>query len=730
MSINDALWITTPDGGEAPVFRKSFSCRGVQNAVIDICGLGWFELYVNGKPATDALFEPPVSTYSQLNGRRLGYPLKDIFASPRIYYCRYDITELLKSGENLISVHLGNGWYNQHERGCEGDWPFGKPKLAFSVSLKLAAGGAEEIKSDLSVLTCASHIIKHGLYLGETHDLSLPRDFHMPDFDEADCVKAVPAAVPEVPLTLFEGFPKERAVRTIMPKCLGENGGKMIYDLGENISGRLVFDTDFKGSIQIEHAEEIKEDGTLDFTSSGGDNQKQVCTYIGDGRLHKDVHPHFSWQAFRYFSVEGEVESLICRVIHTDMPVTADFRCENDVINGLLDIYKRAQLTNIHGCVPSDCPHRERLGYTGDGQITAETAMQIFDARGMYQKWMQDIADCQNTENGHIQHTAPFFGGGGGPGGWGGAAIVIPYTYYKVYGDDILVKKHLGTMLGYLDYMDSRTENGLVVREEEFGWYLGDWCFEGSSSTYDGPLSPNYVNTCYLIKFCTLILELDHKLKLSVDREKIQRRKERYIKAVTDSFYDENTGDFCTNVLGSNAFALDIGLGDKRTLENLAARYDALGGFDTGIFGTEIMLRILCENERQDIAFKLLSSRMPNRSFGYMLDMGATTLWEFWDGRHSHNHPMFGGCVKTLWNHFLGIKNLGAGFDRVLISPCDIEGLGNMSGYLTTPHGKISVELSRADREIKVEIPEGIQAEFSFGNIKATLNAGQTKFSF
>ena len=146
------------------------------------------------------------------------------------------------------------------------------------------------------------------------------------------------------------------------------------------------------------------------------------------------------------------------------------------MLNWLYEAYIRTQLDNYHGCIPSDCPHRERLGYTGDGQLTAETAMLLLDTKELYRKWYQDILDSQGAETGHIPHTAPFLGGGGGPGGWGCAVYQVPLAWAKIYGDDSLLVQGYDAILRWFDYMDAHSEKGLVVREEEGGWCLGDWC--------------------------------------------------------------------------------------------------------------------------------------------------------------------------------------------------------------------------------------------------------------
>ncbi|MBQ8388010.1 MAG: family 78 glycoside hydrolase catalytic domain [Clostridia bacterium] len=731
MSIYTAKWVRDRADSESPLFRKHFTAKNIKKATVDICGLGWFELYINGKPATDAIFEPATSNYSQLAGRRFGYyEFNDRFVATRVYFCRYDITDLVTDGENLLSAHLGNGWFNQHTLNiAEGEFYNGYPRLIFSVSLEDREGNVTEIDSDTSVRAGATHVLFNNIYDGEYQDLELLADFHSPDFDDSLLGGTMEAEAPDGELTLYE-FPRDRVIREIKPRLLGQIGKKFIYDVGENITGRIIFDTRYDKKITLEHAEELNADGDLDLVTLGGPRHVQRCVYIGDGRHHKDLHPHFSWQGFRYFSVVGEIENPVCQVIHTDLDRSGDFVCDNEIINTVFDMYLRTQMNNIHGCIPSDCPHIERKGYTGDGQVTCETVMHAFDGRQFYRKWMRDIADCQCADNGHVQNTAPFVGGGGGPGGWGGAAVVIPYTYYKMYGDESFVREYRDCAVHYLEYMESLCEGGIVTQGEPGQWCLGDWCFSGCTEDGEQEQFPNpYVNTCFLARFYGMMLELDEKLGLGIDRQKYTELKKLHSEAITAKYFDPESGDFCGNTNGANAFAVDIGLGDSRTLDNLTAKYDETGCFDTGIFGTELLVRLLGKIGRADIVYKLLTSRVKDHSFYYMHECGSTTLWEWWHGKRSHSHPMFGGCFKALWQVFLGINPEEAGYTRVRITPCDIKELGNMSGYLTTPQGRLSVEFDRKNGVFTLEIPEDTYAEFEFRGTCLTLSSGTHKIT-
>lgn len=699
MKLKEGKWITSREGMEAPVFLRAFTAGPGERAEIELCGLGWFELYLNGEKVGEELFTPGCSNYESAHniGTYL-YPLRDQMHR-RAYFLRYSLP--VREGRNELRILLGNGFYNQRLRTAEGVLALGAPKLLYRLQV-----GERELFSDEETLVCRSVITENNLFYGEKQDLrggdSLLAEGEAPE----------PAVLAEPfpgELTLWE-YPGDKIIRRITPKLLEAQGTKRFYDAGENITGFLSLSSRGPGRVVLEFSEEYSGNG-LDFESAGGEGQIQHDEFLCGETPRKGIRPHFTWHGFRYFSVEGPAEEVEVCVVHTDIPVSAEFHCGNEVLNRLFDAYQRSQLGNYHGCVPSDCPHRERLGYTGDGQITAETAMTVFDAARLYEKWMQDIIDSQNRVNGHIQHTAPFYGGGGGPCGWGGAVAIVPYSYYRATGSTALTERYLPNILQWFAYIESRCENGLVVREEEGGWCLGDWCIPGDPGVPTSNFPPEFVNTYYLIKCLQITAETLQDLGREELANTLLESAEKHSEALCRDYYDPETGDFWGCRYGANAFGLDIGLGDRRTLEHLAAHYRDLGCFDTGIFGTEIVPRVLCENGYQEIAFHMLSSRAPEHSFGFMFDSGATTLWERFDGIASHNHHMFGGCVKTLFHGLLGIQPLAPGYRRVRIAPADLPELGEMSGSLTTPYGKIFVSVRRVEGRMVVEsrVPEGIE---------------------
>ena len=650
-------WICGGTGCEAPLFRRSFwldRTERFQSARLEICGLGYFLFYINGKRISDQELMPAMTDYASVLGCETTYPVWEERSAHRCRYLSFDLLPYLKAGENVLAVRLGNGWYHQTERIAEGKFVFGLPKLWFELTLTDADGRQEWIESDRQTLWHPGGLLKNNLFLGEVRDLRKePEGWQDPDADLSGWKPAQPVHAPE---TLLEEqtCPPDRVIRKLYPILIGEYDGRKIYDCRENIAGRVVLSClGKKGEcITVRHAEELAADGTLDFESAGGSDQLQQDHYICDGRI-QTLHPLFCWHGFRYFETEGSCEVLYAEVIHTDVAVTSSFSCSDPVLNWLYEAYIRTQLDNYHGCVPSDCPHRERLGYTGDGQLTAETAMLLLDAKELYRKWYQDILDSQGAETGHIPHTAPFLGGGGGPGGWGCAVYQVPLAWTKIYGDNSLLVQGYDAILRWFDYMDAHSEKGLVVCEEEGGWCLGDWCFPASEEKEQLPEA--FINTFYYLHGLQEMMQISEKMnnKLPI---RFAEREKNVKNAFLDAYFDPETGDFCEGRAAGNAYGLALGLGDERTKKHLVEKYEALGRFDTGIFGTSMLLEQLFSIGAGDLAVRLLTNDSEAASFAHMKRNGATTLWERWDGRESHNHPMFGACVRLMFTQILGIR--------------------------------------------------------------------------
>lgn len=703
---DDCRWFGFADKTEAAFVRKTFSCENIKAAKVQFVTLGFCEPYFNGRKLTDYKFIPAWTNYEKRDLSEASYPIYDTMTH-RSYFLEYDISDLITDGKNVFSLHIGNGWYGQHEQKAENMPPYGQIKYCFKITLTDNNGNTEIIVSDGSEKHRKSHIERASLYLNETVNATLyEENIHEIDFDDSLWESPVEAKKPDTVLEK-QYFAGDKIKYSLTPTLLFEKDGKRMYDIGENVSGlatiKFCDDAEIGAEARVSFCEKLNDDGTLWLRSTGGDWRKQEDLFI-NGKNNCPLTTTFTWRAGRYIEIDGNAELVQFDVVNSDVEVTAEFTSDNETLNWLFKAYVNTQSNNIHSFVPSDCPHRERLGYTGDGQLCSAAVMTIYDAENLYRKWIQDIADCQDLYNGHVQHTAPFYGGGGGPGGWGGAIAIVPYHFYKFYKDKSLLEKYYPSILSYIRYMDNHSEDGIVVREEDKGWCLGEWC----TLHNDIQLPEKFVNTYYMIKAILIAIEAAEEIGRAQDIPELEEKLIFVQNAFMREFFDEGTGSFLGGVQGADAFAADIRMGDERTLENLVKKYEKLRTYDTGIFGTDLVTRVLFENGYGELAFTLLTNE-EEVSFYNMKKQDATTLWENWDGCDSHSHPMFGAVCEYLFKYILGIRQPenSYGYEKVIIAPAKIPGL-NVKGSIMTKKGKISVEVRYTDdiQSVKFNIPQ------------------------
>ena len=717
----NCVWIGADALCSSPVFIRDFKAQSVSKAVLKITGLGFFRAKINGKAVCEDRYVPNVTDYESRDTQKFLYPI-DADTTHRIYYCEYDVTNLL-SEENLLEIQLGNGWYRQKERVAEGDTSFGDVlKTVYQLEIE-DNEGVRDICSDGTEKWYESEIAFNNIFYGEKIDPTQVSG------------KQYPVKVLEAPNAIIceQQGAVDKVIRIIEPKLLGVVDGKKIFDVGENISGvARVYSADgAHGQIVLRFSEKISQNLQLDFMSTGakhispsGVPQIMQDTFICDGTK-RVFEPTFVWHAFRYFEIEGDFDKVEVLVIHSNTDVTAEFESDSEGLNYLFNTFIRTQLNNMHSSIPSDCPHRERLAYTGDGQVCAQASMLFLDCREFYKKWIIDILDCQDVNTGHVQHTAPFMGGGGGPCGWGGAIILVPYQYYLQYGDKSVLEYCYNPMKRFIDYLITCSENGLIVKEESEGWCLGDWCTPNEIK-----IPPQYVNSCFFIKFLDIMVYIAKTVNRTQDIPFFEGLKEKAVGAVKNTFLDSNSNSFCGGVQGADAYAVWTGLSGAEAAEKIAEKYAKLGYLDTGFLGTDILFEVLFEYGYADVALQLLESDKLG-SFLYMKNKGATTFWETWFGGGSHNHPMFGACSRQLMTSILGIRQEpeSCGYKHIKISPQIPKKLAFASGKISSVSGEIEVSWCQDNNNIffEITIPSGVKASFEYNGETCVLYSGKNK---
>lgn len=699
----NARWIKSRNNYPSVYFKNEFYVDKSFETEITVCGLGFFKLYINGKRVGNDELAPVTSYYHD----REKCFCRDEFGEKirsRIYVEKYDIGEYVTNGKNEITVFVGMGWYYEF-----GDTPI----LAYRI-----INGENEYVSDESVLCANGPITQTAFHRYEYQDYSLSSFDTVTGCPMFGFENSTEANIPDTEY-FFNACPNDKIIRSITPNQIGETEKTYIYDAGENITGVYVFTCDKANKkIIVTCGEAVDENNRLIEKHI----HNQVSEFITDG-TDREYRLQFTWAAFRYFEIDKDAVVKRIDVIHTDVKADSDFKCENDTLNSLYDCFIRTQLCNMHAGIPSDCPHLERRGYTGDGQLVCETSLLTLDAKDFYLKWMEDISDCQDEISGHVQYTAPYCRCGGGPGGWGCAIALVPYAFYRQYGDYAPMKKYYGQALHYLDYLESHSENDLVASDQPGLWCLGDWCTPHSVHG-EHPLIPEpFVNTYFYVKTIDVLLETAS-ITGNVDKTDYLRQiRNRKIDAINNRFFNPENGNYADNLNSANAFALDIGLGDDRTLNELV-RHVREDIPDMGIFGIDIVSRILCENGYIDEMVSVLSRR-EYPSYGFMFDNGATTLWEEWQNPRSMSHPMFGAPVKQLFYRLLGIrqKDNAYGMTDFIVSPYVNDKTGDVKGKITVDAGEITVSTDRANGKYTVTVPDGITADCKDGNSTVNISS-------
>ncbi len=690
----NAIFVKPSEDCVAPVFKGEFFIENTDNCKITICGLGTFRFFINGKKVSDDVFAPATSFYHKYDDCECTVKFGEEMKS-RIYAMEYDITDYISAGKNTITATVGSSWYKVYAPYCT---------LCYKIQC-----GESVFYSDTSVKWCHSPVTYFNFTCGEKQDYTKSNfDINGIPTDETLWKSAIEAEIPETEYYI-QNCPNDKIIRSLNGKKLYENDEYTVFDIGENITGWFVFKCPEKNKkITVAVSEEKDEKGDL--------HEKwihyQTAEFICDG-TDREYHLLFTWQGFRYVRISKGAELLRVDVIHTDIKNTSSFKCKNRVLNEIYNMYIRTQLCNMHMGIPSDCPHIERRGYTGDGQLVCQDAMLTLDAKNFYLKWMEDISDCQDVHSGHVQYTAPYIPSGGGPGGWGCAIAEVPYTFYKMYSDPEPFKKYYPQMLRYFDYLEAHSENGLITSDQPNVWCLGDWCSPHEKHGMKPEIPEPFVNGYFYVRTIDRMIEMCELIGKGEDKEKLTVLRKEKADVLVKDYYNEKTGDFAENLNSANAFALDLGLGDERTMQNFveAIRTKPL---DTGIFGTEVVVKTLFQNGYFDEATEFLS-REEYPSFGYMLNNGATTLWEEWDNPRSMSHPMFGSPVRYMFYYILGIRRAGeCGFDDVVIEPKCNKITGAVSGYITTDKGVISVSADPKENICKVKIPNGVTAKIIF----------------
>lgn len=716
-----------PDKPEfpAPLLRKAFRVeKEISSAHAFVTGLGYFELYLNGKKVGEDCLVPNQTNYGKRYGlEKRGIPLDDKFRAYRVMYLGYDVKEYLTQGENVIGCMLGNGFFN-----VLGAWTaaYNSPRFIGQLEIVYSDGTSETVISDTTWLAHEGPIRKNDIYGGEVYDAREEVD----NWADIHCDTShgwkpvVQRNAPIGQLTAQNG-PSDRIMEQFAPiEIQSLENGMYEVDFGEEISGWVRF-KNLKGqrgdTIKIHYLSE----------SPNGINQ-----YIVKGDERGETYAtRFTWYVFRKIRIENwpgllTSDQLIAEAVYSNVGITGNFTCSNPLFNTINKIWLRSQRDNMHGSIASDCPHRERSAYTGDGQVACATVMHNLDAAAFYYKWIRDIHDAQNIETGYVPNGAPWQPGCGGGVAWGAAMNIMPMEFYKHYGDLRMLEENYEAMKAQLHYMGRwKTTEGTMFAEmpdktRKIYWMnLGEWC-----PPFDLP-ADELVHTFYWWRCADCTAKAAHILSKEHEAQHYSELAEQIKTAFHRKFYNESTGSYGTG--GANVFALRMGVPaevkEKVTdaLKQEIEKHEA--HLTTGIFGTQFLFEVLAENGLNELAYRIMNQRdFP--SYGYWIEQGATTTWEEWNGKNSHNHPMFGGGLTWFYRVLCGVKSneYMPGFRHFEISPLIPRDLSDASYTLQTVYGELKSawrKTAAGGLQFEIKVPTGCKATVKIptGHVRSVL---------
>jgi len=689
-SQTDAKWISGP--GAVPRLRRSFHVDSPCVRCLRICGLGYSRVWLNGVRVGDGWFSPTVTAYD----RRVGYN-------------EYAVE--LNRGENVLAVELAPGWYDSHE--APGSWGFECAPWVDSPKLWCELEGI--LVSDLNWKCSRGAYLSCNYRLGSVFDSRLDTPGWLrPGFDDADWAPVCQLAPPGGELQREQCAPC-RVYRQYEGKACG-NG---IWDFGTVLAGVVEFTATAAPGEQIvlHHFEHFDKDGqpTWQGIMPRGvtAEQVQVERYIFHSTAPETWHPDYEYHGFRYVQVSGtaKVHSMHALAISSDFPEIGSFSCSHSILNALHDCFRQSFRNNFIG-IPTDCPQREKNGWTADAHFPCAAALMNFDALKGYKHFIQLLVDNQRR-SGQLPGIAPTggwgFNWGNGPV-WDMALFEIPWQAWRIHADREMIERHSDAMARYLDFCLGMSNGHLA----NFG--LGDWCTPGRVR----PPTCEQSSTLFFLRACQL-MEIFQRLR-GGDAAYYHQLATNIRNAYLDKYPEPPRY--------SSILATEIAFGVREPgfAQNLAEMMRANGHkVNFGIIGGKYVLRALSENGFHQDALRI-ATQTEFPGYAYWLTQGATTLWEDWDGVWSQNHVFYGDIAAWMMEYPAGLTVLEPGFAKFRIRPCT-DGLNHAQCRLRTRHGEITNEWSRQDDEyhLRLMIPENTMARLELPGLPPEdLTGGQT----
>ncbi len=689
----------------ARYFRKEFKVGdGVKKATVYICGLGLYNLYINGKKVGDQVMAPTTSDYSK-----------------RVYYNTFGVTSVLKGGANAIGVTLGNGRFFSM-RPISGGMPvvtnYGLPKMLVQFEIEISDGSRQTIISDDSwKVTANGPIRSNNEYDGEDYDARMEMPgwndigFNDSDWPKAELVKPPCITIQAQP------NPNIAIMDTVHPVSISEiKPGVYIADMGQNMVGWVL--TTEKGAagttMKLRFAERLNPDGSLYTANLRGAEQTDNYIFKGDGE--ETWEPDFIYHGFRYVEITGlsykpELNSIVGKVAYDRMQTIGNFETSNPVLN---KIYKAAYwgIRGNYRGMPTDCPQRdERMGWLGDRATNSLGETFIFDNNLLYSKWLTDIADAQKPDGSLPNVVPPYWVVYTDNMTWPSAFILIANHLYRQFGNEAAISDHYSAMRKWLLYMRDKYMKDYLLPRDTYG----DWCVPPERmdlihSKDTTRITPGaFIGSAYFY-YCLNLLKHDATLlKKNNDAAEYASLAEKVRAAINKTFLNDTEFYYANNTVTANLLALYFGIAPNEIREKVFGNVvkktmnDFDGHISTGVVGGQWLMRTLTDYGRADLAYKI-ATNTTYPSWGYMLENGATTIWELWNGNtadpamNSGNHVMLlGDLVVWFYQDLAGIESSPekTGYDELIMDPREIDSLSYVTASYHTVHGLVRSEWKR-----------------------------------
>ena len=724
------------------IVKKDFKAKGkIAKAVVDVCGLGHYVMEINGRRVGDSEFAPLWSEYDKT-----------------VYYNRYDVTDLLRKGQNRIETLLGNGMWNvqRGSRYSKLQQSFGPPQLLLRLEITYRNGQQQVVESDASWQWCLSPVTFNSIYGGESYEAPQGgKEWRSVVFTEGP--KGTLRLQTAPPVKIMERYdvkswkyiPADSIEAASAATKRTIQKGAFVCDMGQNLSGfpEITVSGRRGQKITLLVSEKLTPQGACDQRQTGrqhyyeytigatsdlpeGERYGKETVPAGrhtspPGRSGGVWHPHFSYYGFRYIQVEGAVmegepnpdglpvlHKLQSCFVYNSAPEVSTFECSNDLFTQTHRLIERAERSNMQA-VLTDCPHREKLGWLEQDHLNGPSLLYNYDLRTYVPKIIQDIVDTQKPD-GMVPTTAPQYVSFGNlfddSPEWGSTLIILPFMYYDQYGDSTLIINNYEPMRRYVNYLTSRADSGIVSHG------LGDWYDQ--RGTEPGGFCKNtpipLVATAHYLMDLRYVAQAARMKGLKADGRKYDEMADFVTRRFNETFYHADSCYYGTGSQCSDALPLFLGIcPDKEAvLRHLIGDIKKHGNrLTTGDVGNRYLFQVLAENGQNELLFQMLNhDEAPG--YGYQLKAGATTLTEQWmpENGSSQNHFMMGQADEWLFKTIAGIRQQKGthGMRHLVIAPQLTGDIQWVKASTMARGGTLKVEATR--EQITVDVPEGCDA--------------------